>query len=126
MTWRRRRPGSNGMIRQRFSWLGMGWQRSQTFRRRGIIKENNFSFNWWRQRFFVYGGQYFDENMKPLLNTKPGIRALQDMVDTIQCYPPGVLLFEAEEPKTMLIKGEVPMLYPGPARANASVTPTSR
>ena len=25
-------------------------------------------------------------------------------------YPPGVLLFESEEPKTMLIKGEVPML----------------
>ena len=48
--------------------------------------------------------------MKPLLNTKPGIRALQEMVDTIQYYPPGVLLFEAEEPKTMLIKGEVPML----------------
>jgi hypothetical protein len=48
--------------------------------------------------------------MKPLINTKPGIRALQEMVDTIQYYPPGVLLFEAEEPKTMLIKGEVPML----------------
>jgi multiple sugar transport system substrate-binding protein len=63
-----------------------------------------------RQRFFAYGGQYFDENMKPLINTKPGIRALQELVDTIQYYPPGVLLFESEEPKTMLIKGEVPLL----------------
>ena len=26
-------------------------------------------------------------------------------------YPPGVLLFESEEPKTMLIKGEIPLLY---------------
>jgi multiple sugar transport system substrate-binding protein len=31
-------------------------------------------------------------------------------VNTVQHYPPGVLLFESEEPKTMLIKGEVPML----------------
>ena len=48
--------------------------------------------------------------MKPLINTKPGIRALEELVNTIQYYPPGVLLFESEEPKTMLIKGEVPML----------------
>jgi multiple sugar transport system substrate-binding protein len=33
------------------------------------------------------------------------------MVKTMPYYPPGVLLFESEEPKTMLIKGEVPMLY---------------
>ena len=38
--------------------------------------KENISFNWWRSRFFAYGGQYFDENMKPLINTKPGIRAL--------------------------------------------------
>jgi multiple sugar transport system substrate-binding protein len=48
--------------------------------------------------------------MKPLINTKPGIRALEEMVKTVDYYPPGVLLFESEEPKTMLIKGEVPML----------------
>ena len=44
--------------------------------------------------------------MKPLINTKPGIRALEEMVKTVDYYPPGVLLFESEEPKTMLIKGE--------------------
>jgi multiple sugar transport system substrate-binding protein len=70
-----------------------------------------FSYYWWRQRFFAYGGQYFDANMKPLINTAAGVRALDEMVRTMPFYPPGVLLFEAEEPKTMLIKGEVPMLY---------------
>ena len=48
--------------------------------------------------------------MKPLINTKPGLRALEEMVKTVDYYPPGVLLFESEEPKTMRIKGEVPML----------------
>jgi multiple sugar transport system substrate-binding protein len=91
---------------------GWGWDGSdrKLFGAGASYKENNFSFHWWRQRFFAYGGQYFDENMKPLINSKLGVRALQEMVDTIQYYPPGVLLFEAEEPKTMVIKGEVPML----------------
>jgi multiple sugar transport system substrate-binding protein len=70
-----------------------------------------YSYFWWRPRFFSYGGQYFDSEMKPLINSPAGLRALEEMVRTMPYYPPGVLLFESEEPKTMLIKGEVPMLY---------------
>jgi multiple sugar transport system substrate-binding protein len=72
---------------------------------------SGYSYHWWRARFFSYGGMYFDPNMKPLINTPPALRALEEMVKTIGYYPPGVLLFESEEPKTMLIKGEVPLLY---------------
>jgi multiple sugar transport system substrate-binding protein len=72
---------------------------------------SGYSYHWWRARFFSYGGQYFDASMKPLVNTAAGLRALEEMVRTMPYYPPGVLLFESEEPKTMLIKGEVPMLY---------------
>jgi multiple sugar transport system substrate-binding protein len=90
---------------------GWGWDGTDNklFGAGASFKET-ISHYWWRTRFFSYGGQYFDENMKPLVNTKPGIRALEELVNTIQYYPPGVLLFESEEPKTMLIKGEVPML----------------
>lgn len=72
---------------------------------------SGYSYHWWRARFFSYGGQYFDKDMKPLINTAAGLRALEEMVRTMPYYPPGVLLFESEEPKTMLIKGEVPLLY---------------
>ncbi|HSF04787.1 MAG TPA: extracellular solute-binding protein [Methylomirabilota bacterium] len=72
---------------------------------------SGYSYHWWRARFFSYGGNYFDANMKPLVNQAAGLRALEEMVKTMPYYPPGVLLFESEEPKTMLIKGEVPMLY---------------
>jgi multiple sugar transport system substrate-binding protein len=91
---------------------GWGWDGSDNklFGAGASLKENGYSFVWWMQRFFAYGGQYFDENMKPLINTKPGLRALTELVNTVQYYPPGVMLFESEEPKTMLIKGEVPML----------------
>jgi multiple sugar transport system substrate-binding protein len=91
---------------------GWGWDGSdkKLFGAGASLKENNYSFHWWKQRFFSYGGQYFDDDLKPLINTAPGVRALQELVDTVPYYPPGVLLFESEEPKTMLIKGEVPML----------------
>ena len=72
---------------------------------------SGYSYHWWRSRFFSYGGQYFDANMKPLINGPAGVRALEEMVRTIAYYPPGVLLFESEEPKTLLVKGEVPLLY---------------
>jgi multiple sugar transport system substrate-binding protein len=72
---------------------------------------SGYSYHWWRARFFSYGGQYFDADMKPLINGPAALRALTEMVTTMPYYPPGVLLFESEEPKTMLIKGEVPMLY---------------
>jgi multiple sugar transport system substrate-binding protein len=72
---------------------------------------SGYSYHWWRSRFFSYGGQYFDAEMKPLINTAPALRALEEMVRTMPYYPPGVLLFESEEPKTMLVKGEIPLLY---------------
>jgi multiple sugar transport system substrate-binding protein len=72
---------------------------------------SGFSYHWWRPRFFSYGGQYFDNDMNPLINSAAGVRALEEMVKSMSYYPPGVLLFESEEPKTMLIKAEVPMLY---------------
>ena len=72
---------------------------------------SGYSYHWWRQRFFSYGGQYFDANMKPLVNSPAGVRALDEMVKTMAFYPPGVLLFESEEPKTMFVKGEIPLLY---------------
>ena len=72
---------------------------------------SGYSYHWWRSRFFSYGGQYFDKDMKPLVNTAAGVRALEEMVRTMPYYPPGVMLFESEEPKTLLVKGEVPMLY---------------
>jgi multiple sugar transport system substrate-binding protein len=72
---------------------------------------SGYSYHWWRARFFSYGGQYFDADMKPLINGPAAVRALEELVKTMPFYPPGVLLFESEEPKTMLIKGEVPMLY---------------
>jgi len=92
---------------------GWGWDGSDNklFGAGASYKGNLYSYYWWRQRLFAYGGQYFDADMKPLINSPAAVRALEEMVRTMPYYPPGVLLFESEEPKTMLVKGEVPMLY---------------
>jgi multiple sugar transport system substrate-binding protein len=92
---------------------GWGWDGTDAklFGAGASYKGNLYSYYWWRARFFAYGGQYFDADMKPLINTAAGVRALEEMVKTMPYYPPGVMLFESEEPKTMLVKGEVPMLY---------------
>jgi len=92
---------------------GWGWDGTdrKLFGAGASYKGNLYSYYWWRARFFAYGGQYFDAEMKPLVNAAAGVRALDEMVKTMPYYPPGVLLFESEEPKTMLVKGEVPLLY---------------
>lgn len=36
---------------------------------------------WFAERFLSMGGQYFDEQMNPLINNELGIKALQDLVD---------------------------------------------
>jgi multiple sugar transport system substrate-binding protein len=94
---------------------GWGWDGSQNklFGAGASYKPSGsgYSYHWWRQRFFAYGGNYFDANMKPLINSAAGVRALEEMVKTIGFYPPGVMLFESEEPKTMLVKGEVALLH---------------
>jgi len=76
---------------------GWGWDGSQAklFGAGASYKPSGsgYSYHWWRSRFFSYGGNYFDANMKPLIATAAGVRALEEMV------------------KTMLVKGEVPLLY---------------
>src|SRR5262249_6647458 len=72
---------------------------------------SGYSYHWWGARFFSYGGPVFGAVMNPLVNSAAAPRALEEMVRTMPYYPPGVLLFESEEPKTMLVKGEIPLLY---------------
>ncbi len=49
---------------------------------------NHDSVSWFYARFFTYGGQYFDDNLNPLVNTAPGVRALTELVNTFTFYPP--------------------------------------
>jgi multiple sugar transport system substrate-binding protein len=64
---------------------------------------------WWLDRFASMGGVYFDENMKPLINTKGAVMALQNMIDTVPYMPPGALNHGYTELRLALINGDVAM-----------------
>src|SRR5438552_201466 len=97
---------------------GWGWDGSQNklFGAGASYKPSGsgYSYHWWRQRFFAYGGNYFDANMKPLINSPAGVRALEEMVKTIGFYPPGVMLFPDADKYLDAIEQSFPLLVPDP------------
>ncbi len=64
-------------------------------------------FWWFMGRFANYGGVYFDEEMRPLINSPNGIKALQNMVDIFAFAPPGSTNFGYTEVENALVKGDV-------------------
>ena len=74
------------------------WQRGQ------------FAWTWWYDRFVGYGGLLFDSNMKPLINSQNGIKALENMIAVKPFCPPGTMSFGYPESYTAFIKGDAPMI----------------
>ena len=64
---------------------------------------------WFLDRFASMGGVYFDEEMKPLINTKAGVMALQNMIDALPYMPTGALSHGYTELRLAIINGDVAM-----------------
>jgi len=64
---------------------------------------------WFLGRLAGYGGNYFDENMNPLINSEAGVKALENLLATIPYMPPGVLNYAYMEVRTAYVKGDVAM-----------------
>lgn len=65
---------------------------------------------WFLNRFGGFGGVYFDENMKPMVNSEAGIKSLQNMVDVVPFMPPAALSFGAPEARAAYLNGDTAML----------------
>lgn len=78
---------------------------------------------WFLDRFGGYGGNYFDEDMNPLINTKPGIKALENMIKAISYQPPGALSYSYMEIRTGYVKGDVAMAKQWTCVARAAEDP---
>ncbi len=55
--------------------------------------------------FWGFGGEFFDDNMKPALNTPEGVKALEYMVELSKYAPAGVPTFGWEESATEFLQG---------------------
>lgn len=64
---------------------------------------------WFIDRFVTYGGNYFDEDMNPLINSNAGVRAVENMLAALPFQPPGALNYSYMEVRTALVKGDVAM-----------------
>jgi multiple sugar transport system substrate-binding protein len=65
---------------------------------------------WFIGRLAGYGGSYFDEEMNPLINSEAGVKALENLLETIPYMPPGALGYSYMEVRTAYTKGDVAMV----------------
>ena len=72
--------------------------------------KRGFSFAWFVNRWAAFGEPYFDDNMKPLINSPKAVKALQNFVDSLKNAPPDVLGYGYEELRDAFIKGNVAMV----------------
>jgi multiple sugar transport system substrate-binding protein len=79
-----------------------------------IAQRGSFAYAWWLAEFASRGGRYFDENMKPMINSPAGVTALQRIVDVMPYCPPDVLSYGYEELKDALILGRIAMCLQWP------------
>lgn len=89
--------------------------------------EYGFQWTFWRREFLEadwlplfggYGGIPFDENMKPLINTEPGVKALELMKEILKVSPPGALGMNVDECFAGFLNGEavLALYYPDVGR----------
>jgi multiple sugar transport system substrate-binding protein len=72
--------------------------------------KRGFSYAWYMNRAASAGVMYFDENMKPGINTPEAVAALQNMVDSLKNAPPDVLSYSYQELRDAFIGGRVAMV----------------
>jgi len=72
-------------------------------------------YAWWGNRFASMGGVYFDEEtMKPAVNSKAGVDALENMKAVVPYCPPDVLAYGYEELKDIYLNGDAAMVIQWP------------
>ncbi len=65
---------------------------------------------WWTNKFASMGGIWFDGEMKPLINSPAGVKAMQNTLDIAEFTPPGTSNFGYPELEAALLNGQVPMV----------------
>lgn len=60
-------------------------------------------------RFGAYGGKWFDEKMRPMINSTAAVKAVLNLVKVLPYCPPGVLSYTYTESMRDFIKGKAAM-----------------
>lgn len=82
------------------------------------------AYRWWMAKFLSYGGLYFDENFKPLINTPAGLKVMEMTAELVKLTPPGTNNAANNEATAFFTKGDVPMTYNWSSTGKAAMDPT--
>jgi multiple sugar transport system substrate-binding protein len=72
--------------------------------------KRGFSYAWFIDRWASSGQLYFDNTMKPQINTPEAVAGLQNFVDGLKNSPPDVRAYGYDELRDSLLKGNVAMV----------------
>jgi multiple sugar transport system substrate-binding protein len=61
----------------------------------------------WMDHFTAYGGIYFDENLKPMINTQAGLNALSELKEMAKFASPGILSWGYMENRGSFLSGNL-------------------
>jgi len=87
-------------------------------------QRGGYAFWWWADKFLAYGGVWFDENMKPLINSPAGVKALENTLAIKPYVPPGTANFGYPELENSFIKGDIPMVIQWTSTGKSAMDPT--
>ncbi len=103
-------------------WMGDGKKRFGVVEawRRGL-----WSYSWWLTRFASYGGVYFDDAMKPLVNAAAGRKALENMLAVRPFAPPAVATAPNPEMRAIFANGDSAMCINFSSLARVVMSPNA-
>ncbi len=103
-------------------WTGRGGTRAGAIEvwRRGL-----WAWVWWLDRFAAYGGVYFDEEMRPLINSQAGVRAVENMLAVKKYLPSDVATSTNPALRSLFIRGEAPMFTTWGSTAEIAQDPSA-
>ncbi len=92
----------------------------------GVVEawlRGGYAWYWWESKFFGYGGLYFDAEMKPLINSPAGVKALKIQMAIKDFVPPGIANFGSPEARNTFLNGDAPMVVHWTSTAKLSKDP---
>lgn len=73
----------------------------------GLLGARGFAYAWWSNIFASLGGVYFDENLKPEINSAIGVKALDMLIQLKQYAPPDTMSMGYEQLKDAYLQGRL-------------------
>jgi len=73
----------------------------------GLLGARGFAYAWWSNIFASLGGVYFNENLKPEINSQIGVEALNILMKLKQYAPPDTMSMGYEELKDAYLQGRL-------------------